>query len=166
MDRKVRGFTMVELIVVIAIIAILGSMAVIWLARQINQVRLRNTIDAFVGLLEEARRMSSSRPRQFCVNYNQTNQSIEMLEGENCQCDTLVRSVPIPRGITITASNNNDLPMVYDRMGYPRSRGNNSCGGLNPTTITIRYNGTSPMHPRERAQIAVSANGRLRVQID
>jgi len=61
MGGKVKGYTLIEVAVVLAIISILMGLSVRYLINQRNEARLREAVNSVIQYLEETRRMSSSR---------------------------------------------------------------------------------------------------------
>jgi len=52
MDRKVRGFTLIELLFIIAMLLVIGSIAVKEIIAYIQEVRLREAVNKFLGEIE------------------------------------------------------------------------------------------------------------------
>ena len=130
MDRKIRGISLVELLVVMVLITILAGVAVTIYSRQVQQARLREATNIVVGALEEAKSLSSTRAVMFGVRANANANSLEICQvSTNCQPNDQCRSINLPAGITIS-----ETVIAFDRMGYPR---NVSCGlGIQSIVLT------------------------------
>ncbi len=122
MDRKVRGYTVIEIVVVMAIISILAGTALMYLVKQMNEARLRDSINLVIGLLEEARRQSTTHNGTFGIRLRSNGNNIEKIEGDNnCRILRNPANITLPSGV----KSNRDVVLLFDRMGYPR---NASCG--------------------------------------
>jgi type IV fimbrial biogenesis protein FimT len=138
MDRKVRGITIMEVLVVMAIIAILASASVLGLRNLVQRERLYSAMTRVANDLKEVqfRSMSSNMiwGVRFCENQNQykifavnpANVSGVCPRDNNTSCTndndpTTQRLVSLPPGVSPEA----DFYVLFDRRGYPL---NWSCG--------------------------------------
>jgi len=130
MDRKVKGITIMEVLVVMAIIAILASASIFGLRNMVQRERLYSAMTQVANDLKEVqfRSMSSNSTWgvRFCVNQNQykifaVNPSTV---GGGCPRDadpsctndaTTQRLVSLPPGVLPQA----DFYVLFDRRGYP-----------------------------------------------
>lgn len=151
MDRKVKGYTVIEIVVVMTIISILAGTALIYLVRQMNEARLRDSINLVIQLLEEARRKSTTHEATFglALQYNGT--TIQKIKGDNnCQNREVIATINLPPGVV----SNREVVLLFDRMGYPR---NASCG-FGAERIEIKS------QPLDRVKsICINRYGRIRV---
>jgi type IV fimbrial biogenesis protein FimT len=138
MDRKVKGITIMEVLVVMAIIAILASASILGLRNLVQRERLYSAMTRVANDLKEVqfRSMSSNSTWgvRFCVNQNQykifavnpANVSGGCPRDANPSCtnDTNTqRLVSLPPGVLPQA----DFYVLFDRRGYPLDW---SCGIL------------------------------------
>jgi type IV fimbrial biogenesis protein FimT len=138
MDRKVKGITIMEVLVVMAIIAILASASILGLRNLVQRERLYSAMTQVANDLKEAqfRSMSSNSTWgvRFCVNQNQykifavnpANVSGGCPGDANPSCTndaTTQRLVSLPPGVLPQA----DFYVLFDRRGYPLDW---SCGIL------------------------------------
>ncbi|WP_448584506.1 pilus assembly FimT family protein [Thermocrinis sp.] len=143
MDRKVRGFSVFELLVVIVIVAILGSVAFMGLRNIVLRERLFSAATQVANDLKEVQFRSISSNAtwgiRFCANQNQY--KIFAIQGGGCRdaspaCVrdiTTQRLVELPAGVRVQ----NDFYLVFDRRGYPL---NYSCGlGMGNVTLENDY---------------------------
>ena len=148
MDRKVKGITIFEVLVVMAIIAILASAGILGLRNMVQRERLYSAMTQVANDLKEAqfRSMSSNSVWgvRFCVNQNQY--KIFAVDpatvGGGCPRDanpsctndaTTQRLVSLPPGVLPQA----DFYVLFDRRGYPL---NWSCGiGAGNITLSNSY---------------------------
>ncbi len=79
--RKVRGFTLIELMVVVVIIAILAVIAVPLFAARMQARRLMQTTARFADLYRGSRTRALARGAAVVVTLNPTNDSLTVLEG-------------------------------------------------------------------------------------
>jgi type IV fimbrial biogenesis protein FimT len=136
MDRKVRGITIMEVLVVMAIIAILASASILGLRNLVQRERLYSAMTQVANDLKEVqfRSMSSNMiwGVRFCANQNQykifavnpANVSSGCPRDANTLCTndaTTQRLVSLPPGVLPQA----DFYVLFDRRGYPL---NWSCG--------------------------------------
>jgi type IV fimbrial biogenesis protein FimT len=145
MDRKVKGITIMELLVVMAIIAILASASIFGLRNLVQRERLYSAMTQVANDLKEVqfRSMSSNSVWgvRFCANQNQY--KIFAVDpatvGGGCPRDaslsctndaTTQRLVSLPPGVFPQA----DFYVLFDRRGYPL---NWSCG-IGAISITLR----------------------------
>jgi type IV fimbrial biogenesis protein FimT len=145
MDRKVKGITIMEVLVVMAIIAILASASILGLRNLVQRERLYSAMTQVANDLKEVqfRSMSSNSTWgvRFCVNQNQY--KIFAVDpstvGGGCPRDanpsctndaTTQRLVQLPPGVSPEA----DFYVLFDRRGYPL---NWSCG-IVAGNITLR----------------------------
>lgn len=80
-SRKVRGFTLIELMVVVVIIAILAVIAVPLFATRMQSRRLMQTSARFADLYRGSRTRALARGAAVVVTLNPTNDSLTVLEG-------------------------------------------------------------------------------------
>jgi type IV fimbrial biogenesis protein FimT len=130
MDRKVRGITIMEVLVVMAIIAILASASILGLRNLVQRERLYSAMTQVANDLKEVqfRSMSSNMTWgvRFCANQNQY--KIFAVNPANvsggCPTDadpsctndaTTQRLVSLPPGVSPVA----DFYVLFDRRGYP-----------------------------------------------
>jgi type IV fimbrial biogenesis protein FimT len=148
MDRKVKGITIMEVLVVMAIIAILASAGILGLRNLVQRERLYSAMTQVADDLKDAqfRSMSSNSTWgvRFCVNQNQY--KIFAVDpatvGGGCPRDanpsctndaTTQRLVSLPPGVLPQA----DFYVLFDRRGYPL---NWSCGiGAGNITLSNSY---------------------------
>jgi type IV fimbrial biogenesis protein FimT len=145
MDRKVRGITIMEVLVVMAIIAILASASILGLRTLVQRERLYSAMTQVANDLKEVqfRSMSSNMlwGVRFCANQNQykifavnpANVSGGCPRDANTFCtndETTQRLVPLPTGV----SPERGYYVLFDRRGYPLDW---SCG-IGAGTITLK----------------------------
>jgi type IV fimbrial biogenesis protein FimT len=145
MDRKVRGITVMEVLVVMAIIAILASASILGLRNLVQRERLYSAMTQVANDLKEAqfRSMSSNSVWgvRFCANQNQykifavnpANVSGGCPRDANTSCTndaTTQRLVQLPPGV----SPETNFYVLFDRRGYPLDW---SCG-IGAGNITLR----------------------------
>jgi len=145
MDRKVRGITIMEVLVVMAIIAILASASIFGLRNLVQRERLYSAMTQVANDLKEVqfRSMSSNSTWgvRFCANQSQykifavnpANVSGACPRDDTTLCEndaTTQRLVSLPPGVLPQA----DFYVLFDRRGYPL---NWSCG-IGPVNITLR----------------------------
>lgn len=151
MDRKMRGVTIMEVLVVLSILAVMAGFGINYLLNYISTQNLRRGADMVVSLLEEARRMSSTRPQMHGIRVTAGERRVDMYTvGNNCGFGALVQSFELPNGVVFE----DDSLVTYDRMGYPR---NDDCG-LGMGRITLRAQRTG-----ETRSICINRYGRIRV---
>jgi len=144
MDRKVRGITIMEVLVVMAIIAILASASILGLRNLVQRERLYSAMTQIANDLKEAqfRSMSSNSTWgvRFCANQSQYKifaVDPATVDGEcprdanpSCTSDaTTQRLVSLPPSVLPQA----DSYVLFDRRGYPL---NWSCG-IGAVNITL-----------------------------
>jgi type IV fimbrial biogenesis protein FimT len=130
MDRKVKGITIMEVLVVMAIIAILASASILGLRNLVQRERLYSAMTQVANDLKEVqfRSMSSNMVWgvRFCANQNQykifavnpANVSGGCPRDANPSCTndaTTQRLVSLPPGVSPEA----DFYVLFDRRGYP-----------------------------------------------
>lgn len=153
MDRKVKaGFSILEVLVVMAIIAILMSFAYRWVLGVLANQRLKNAQDVLLSDLENTRlRSLISDVPLGVVNTGTNGYAIFRDENRNCQFDNneRIRDVPLPPGITL----GNDFSVLFDRKGIPRGQ---DCNTIAQTEVRIRntFNTTR--------RVIIEPSGRIR----
>jgi type IV fimbrial biogenesis protein FimT len=145
MDRKVKGITIMEVLVVMAIIAILASASIFGLQNLIQRERLYSAMTQVANDLKEVqfRSMSSNMVWgvRFCANQNQykifavdpstVSGGCPRDADTSCTSDTTTqRLVSLPPGV----SPEEDFYVLFDRRGYPLDW---SCG-IGAGNITLR----------------------------
>lgn len=152
MDRKMRGLTIMELLVVIVIISILAGVGIITYNRQVQEAKLREATNLLVGLLEETKTRSSTRAVMFGIRANANANNLQVCQvssNTNCQPNDQCRTINLPSGITIS-----ETVIAFDRMGYPRDA---SCGiGMQSIVLTAQGIGKS-------RTICINRYGRIRI---
>ncbi len=151
MDRKVKGYTLIEVAVVIAIISILMGLSIRYLINQRNEARLREAVNSVVQYLEETRRMSSSRDFMLGLEFrNGSNQIIRFRVDNNCANRNNIETFNLPEGVV----SNKDTLIIFDRVGYPR----NAICGLGMDRIVLH---SQPLNKSKT--ICINRYGRIRV---
>ncbi len=93
-SRKLQqGFSLIELVVVVAIMMILSGMAIMSTARPGTAARANNAADAVVNTLRQGRLLAITKRRNVLVNLSGTNQiqlTVQTLPGEAAP------TIPIP----------------------------------------------------------------------
>jgi type IV fimbrial biogenesis protein FimT len=145
MDRKVKGITIMEVLVVMAIIAILASASVLGLRNLVQRERLYSAMTQVANDLKEVQFRSMSSNSVWGVRFcaNQSQYKIFAVDpstvGGGCPRDanpsctndaTTQRLVSLPPGVSPEA----DFYVLFDRRGYPL---NWSCG-IGAGNITLR----------------------------
>jgi type IV fimbrial biogenesis protein FimT len=145
MDRKVKGITVMEVLVVMAIIAILASVSIFGLQNPIQKQRLYSAMTQVANDLKEAqfRSMSSnmvwgvrfcggvSQYKIFAVDPATVGGGCPRDANPSCTNDaTTQRLVSLPPGV----SPEEDFYVLFDRRGYPLNWG---CG-IGAGNITLK----------------------------
>jgi len=145
MDRKVRGITIMEVLVVMAIIAIFASASIFGLINLVQRERLYSAMTQVANDLKEVqfRSMSSnmiwgvrfcrnvSQYKIFAVDPSTVGGGCPRDANPSCTNDTTTqRLVSLPPGVSPEA----DFYVLFDRRGYPL---NWSCG-IGAVSITLR----------------------------
>jgi type IV fimbrial biogenesis protein FimT len=164
MDRKVKGITIMEVLVVMAIIAILASASILGLRNLVQRERLYSAMTQVANDLKEVqfRSMSSNNlwGVRFCANQNQY--KIFAVDpatvGDGCPRDanpsctndaTTQRLVSLPPGVSPEAG----YYVLFDRRGYPL---NWNCGiGAGNVTLKNSYGSRT---------VIVNSVGRIRYE--
>jgi type IV fimbrial biogenesis protein FimT len=145
MDRKVKGITIMEVLVVMAIIAILASASILGLRNLVQRERLYSAMTQVANDLKEAQFRSISSNNlwgvRFCANQSQYKifavNPANVIGGcprdanSSCTNDaTTQRLVQLPPGVSPEAN----FYVLFDRRGYPLDW---SCG-IGAGNITLR----------------------------
>jgi len=164
MDRKVKGITIMEVLVVMAIIAILASASILGLRNLVQRERLYSAMTQVANDLKEVqfRSMSSNNlwGVRFCANQNQY--KIFAVDpatvGDGCPRDanpsctndaTTQRLVSLPPGVSPEVG----YYVLFDRRGYPL---NWNCGiGAGNVTLKNSYGSRT---------VIVNSVGRIRYE--
>ncbi|SHK13905.1 prepilin-type N-terminal cleavage/methylation domain-containing protein [Thermocrinis minervae] len=153
MDRKVRGMSMLELLVVITIIAVLGSIALIEFRNFILDRRLKSDTERLISMLETAKRYSLSGRNGTVWGVNVLNDRIQLFQDNNGNCTVdqgeVVQEVRLESGVQVQ----NPGIVIFDKKGIPR----NAICGLGP----IGFNLAAPAINSQRI-VCVSSVGRIR----
>ncbi len=161
MDRKVKGYTAVEIVITIAILSILASFAFLWLRNLVLNQRLKATTDELISVLNTARMYSmtgrnvrsdvqGSRPWGVAFISNKTYILFEDANF-NCMLDDGEDARQFQAEAGVIINENCGGIIVFDKKGYPRSK---TCGlGMCSITLTNQVG--------SRRTINISRYGRI-----
>ena len=129
MDRKVRkmqrGYNLIEVVVVLALISILASAFIGYVYRQVQLERLRSSAYDLKAQLDNLRvRSFSSNNTKWgvVITRNANSYTINNRTFDDCSSQgTVNKTVELPSGISF----DRDVTLFFNRMGYPE---NTSCG--------------------------------------
>ncbi|ADC88675.1 hypothetical protein Thal_0037 [Thermocrinis albus DSM 14484] len=141
MDKQMKkGMTIVELVIVIAIISILMSFAYSWIRSFILRERLREAAYDIKSQLDDLRMRSYTGNVSWCVRINNNANSYEIRNRDFTDCGSqgnLVNTINLPPGVRF----GRDVFLCFSRMGYPV---NNVCGfGADRIVLTDDLNRNS-----------------------
>lgn len=110
---KIRGFTLIELMVVIAIIATLAMLAFPSFEQQIKKNKFNRDAKDLVSLLVEGRSQAVLLRREVTVNFSKTASDVNT--STNLYWDPKVAQITTPTNV------------VFDMLGRVKSRPTNGC---------------------------------------
>ncbi|WP_130620155.1 GspH/FimT family pseudopilin [Dyella amyloliquefaciens] len=155
MPCRVRGFTMVELMITLAVAAILTMIAVPSFSNMINANRLTTATNAMVGALNSARMEAIKRNGsvQFCSNVAATN-TAGASDALGNACATNAGAVLALTGTTVT-----QVLAAPSALSIPSIQ-------VRGTMAAIRYNGTGLGYaPGSTTPFGTGANGSTVVEL-
>ncbi|ADO45817.1 N-methylation motif domain protein [Hydrogenobacter thermophilus TK-6] len=166
MDRKVRGYTITEVLIVIAILMILSGFAFLWFRNLVLNQRLKASADGVMNVLETARlySMTGRGAKPWGVVFNDRSNTYTLFRDDNSNCrfdaGEAVRNYSTEPGVKIYT----DLVVVFDKKGYPR----NAMCGVGPASITVSIDEDIKNIPDNKASrvICISSFGRIRYKSD
>jgi len=126
MDRKMKkGYNIVEVLVILAIISILASVFIGYVQRQVQLERLRSSAYDLKAQLDSLR-VKSFSDSQFkwgvVIESGQSSYTIRTRDFSDCSSQgSINRTMSLPSGIRF----NRNVTLFFNRMGYPE---NASCG--------------------------------------
>lgn len=138
MDRKVKGYNIFEILVVLVIIGILMAVVIRPILVFVANQRLNQAVNMIVSDINTAKvySLSKSNPAGIFGDANGSTYNLFINIDNNCSfnqgTDQVIGTVTLPSGITISA----DFFFLFDRKGYPR---NASCG-LGMGSIVLKNN--------------------------
>lgn len=143
MDRKVKGYTIMEILVVIAILSILAGFAFVGLRNMVLNQRLKASADNLISVLNTARMYSMTgrnvrndvqggRPWGVAFIDNRTYVLFEDANF-NCRFDSGENVKQFQAEVGVVINQNCGGTVIFDKKGYPR---NNNCG-LGMCSITL-----------------------------
>lgn len=170
MDRKVkqRGFSIVELLIIMAIISIIMGIAYNWIINLVANQRLKSAADMLINDINKAKAMSVSGRYMWGIYLMPGDSCYLVFEDRDASCGItgsvasncnysgttdIASRVELPPGVVVETGSS----IVFDRKGYPR---NNSCG-VGPATITLRSTVTN-----SRRSIYITSFGRVRYEVE
>lgn len=146
MDRKVRGFTALELLIVIALVVILSSFVFLWLRNLVLNQKLKATADSLMSLYQTARTYSMTGRSQIGVGGDWqsrpwgvyiTGNTYILFEDANYNCNydsgEAIKTLQADPSVNLQPAVGCNV-IVFDKKGYPR---NSSCG-VGPCSITLQ----------------------------
>ena len=153
------GFTLVELMAVIAIVAILGSLGVPAFRDLLLNQRLVAASNGFLAALNLARTEAiqrSQRVHVVALNGNDWSSGWAVRAGSDAAPQTLRKFEKLPAGVSIDAALGDGFVqgLDYDSNGFSRRAGSS---GFGAGCLTLKA------ESGRRASIVVSASGRARV---
>lgn len=154
MVGKVRGFSLIEVLVVIVILSILMWIAFGPLRNQILRSKLHEAVNTFVADLNEMKRKSLTENVSYGIEITGSNYYQTFVDNDgDCTKDTseVLGNISLPSGITFSTSNTTRT-ILWTRKGIPL---NSSCGFYsgNITFTTLGFTKT----------VIISRYGRIRV---
>ncbi len=141
--RTARGFSLLELVVVVAIAMIVSAMAVPAIQRQLQLYSLRSAVSAVTGAIQSTRYQAIYHGCQYQLAINAATNTYTIANmnpaaaGGLCQAGfgPASAAIPIPgRGVTVTAS----VTIVFHPSGQVQA----TVGSMNP--IQLNYAGFLP----------------------
>jgi prepilin-type N-terminal cleavage/methylation domain-containing protein len=157
-SRSHRGFTLLELVVVVGIAMLLAAMAVPSIVRSLQVYAVRSSVSSVSGAIQSARYQAIFQGCQVQLSFRKATYDYTIASkgaaagGTTCQAAFGVASNPIPlmgRGVGLAT----DSTLQFSPSGSVAA----TAGPVNPITFVVTYPGL----PAET--IAVSNYGRINV---
>lgn len=137
MDRKVKGFTLVELLIAIVILLILSSFAFVWLRNLVLNQRLKATSDSLISAYGTARlyAMTGRQSRPWGVHISGNTYTLFRDTNYNCQFEEgeRIKTFNAQSGVELRPARGCNT-ITFDKKGYPR----NSACGLGMCSVVLR----------------------------
>ena len=157
MDRKIKGFSLIELLIIISIISTLMAFSVNWYIKYEQDRRLTETANSLVADLQWAKEHSISGDNLYGVYIDINNKNYVVFKNLDLGCsfnaqNESLRTRDLPNGLSF--DNTQSVTFLFDRRGYPLS---SSCG-FGASTIILKNRNNL------KKNIIVSRYGRIRVE--
>lgn len=99
--RDAPGFTLIELVVVLAILAAVAALVLPAVGRGLDGLRIRREAGRVAGLLREARLLAVTRREQTRVTLDRVHNALALIEAET---DAAEREVVMPPGLRLSVA--------------------------------------------------------------
>lgn len=159
--RTSRGFTLIEMIIVVALIGILTAVAVPSIIQMRNSMNYRGASRDVASILRNARSLAISENREYQVDIDTANRQYRLRRGDRVSGSanwTVIKDyVALPAGVTIATSE--PTSFFFRPNGAVAFNPDTDGDSTNDETISIRDTGGTTKHT-----ITISpTTGRIRV---
>lgn len=157
MDRALSGFSLIELLVIIAIISIMMGFSVNWYIKYEQDRKLTEAANSLVAELQWAKEHSISGENIYGVYIDTANKKYVLFKNLDYGCSfnnqtEELRTKVLANGLSFEDAQ--PKTFLFDRRGYPL---NSSCGlGMDTITLKNRNNNIK--------KIVISRYGRFKIE--
>lgn len=134
------GYSLLELLVILAVVGILLTILFGSVGTQIQQSKLREAVSQVAADIEKARSASFRSSKSTAIEVANDGRSYTLIFDADARRPVQTEKRPLPDGITLSVSYPNNANRIIKKFGYTAPYGTITATGLRVSLTSVRIN--------------------------